>query len=397
MRIKEMIISHPFQLFNQSNKLIRCITSLSCINKTKTKIQTQTKSLNQNIKFCNFTSHSQLNSHLNSHSHNKYFFDQELSQLHQINPHKFSIHLSNNWSITNIPNGGFLSSLAIKTSRQVIQHGNIISLSSHFYNRTIENCETEIVVEVLNSTKSSSTVLTTISQENIKRCSFFLTFSFKKSNKFTLINDSSPPNLPPINECSSASEKLRKYAGNNLRIAERVDFWIDNNSNFINNLITTSLSSSSSSSSPPSPPSSLLNENSNNKAELNCWLRFSDERPITLTSLGFLNDCLPPPILSLLGMRNTWVPTVEYSVQFWGIPIIPSNNHNNQNNNHNNNQSFDSHECVLVGQEENPWVQAQFITNHVENGMLSTDSQIWSSDGKTLLANSRQLAKLVTI
>lgn len=335
------------------------------------------------IKLSSLSSLRNISSYSNKNHKNNYFFDQELSQLHQINSHTFSTHLSNQWSITNIPNGGFLSSLAIKASRKVIQNGNIISLSSHFYNRTIENCPTEILVETLNSTKSSTTVLTTISQENIKRCSFFLTFSFKKSNKFTLINDCPPPNLPSINECSSASEKLRIFAGNNLRIAERVDFWTCKKSNFINNLIKLS------------HENVVGNVVENNKAELNCWLKFSDERPITLTSLAFLNDCLPPPILSLLGMRNTWVPTVEYSVQFWGVPTTESIfNNNKEHNEHYNN---DSHECLLVGQGNDCWVQAQFVTNHVENGMLSTDSQIWSSDGKTLLANSRQLAKLVTI
>ena len=116
-------------------------------------------------------------------------------------------------------------------------------------------------------------------------------------------------------------------------------------------------------------------------------------------------------MLSLVGLKHTWVPTVEYSVQFWGIPTTKSielhsqsqsesNVHSNSNNNHHNklqNNVVDSNECQLVGQEENPWVRAQFITNHVENGMLSTDSQIWSNDGRTLLANSRQLAKLLTI
>lgn len=166
-----MIISHSFQLFYQSNKLNINLNKLN-------------KSFYQFIR--QFTSHQTQNKTNKNFSH---LFDKEISLLHQINSNSFSIHLSNQWSITTIPNGGFLSSLAVKASRQIIQHGNIISLSSHFYNRTIENCDTEIIVEILNSTKSSSTVLTTILQENIKRCSFFLTFSFKKSNKFTFIDD----------------------------------------------------------------------------------------------------------------------------------------------------------------------------------------------------------------
>ena len=189
-----MSISFRFLLFQQSNRFIRYFSS---------------------------TSTSPI--HQSNHPH--FFFDQEISRLHQISSNTFTVPLSNQWSITNIPNGGFLSSLAVKASRKVIQHGNIISLSSQFYNRTIENCLAEINVEILNSTKSSSTVLTTISQENIKRCSFFLTFSFKKSNKFTHIEDSSPQ-LPSLSECLNASEMLRRYAGDNLRIAERVEILV---------------------------------------------------------------------------------------------------------------------------------------------------------------------------
>jgi acyl-CoA thioesterase len=148
----------------------------------------------------------------------RYFFDQELAKLIKVEDNKFLFPLSNQWSITTIPNGGFLSALAVKASRSVIHHGHVISLSGHFYNRTIENSEAEVTVEILSTTKSSSTVMTTISQENKKRCSFFLTFSFKKSNKFTYISDFAPA-LPPVDECINASEKLRAYAGDNLRIA----------------------------------------------------------------------------------------------------------------------------------------------------------------------------------
>jgi hypothetical protein len=324
----------------------------------------------------------------------RYFFDQELAKLLKVQENKFLFPLSNQWSITTIPNGGFLSALAVKASRLVIHHGHVISLSSHFYNRTIENCDAEVDIEILSTTKSSSTVMATISQENKKRCSFLLTFSFKKSNKFTHISDSAPA-LPPINECVSASEKLRAYAGDILRIAQRVEFRVPADSTYMEDVAT----------------------GGNPKAKspiLTCWLRYSDDRPITLTSLAFLNDCLPPPVLALVGFQNNWVPTVEYSVQFWGTPS--HHYHQVQHHGHfqiqhdNSHQSVtgianrsefvenpDSHEQLLRGQGANPWVRAQFQSLHVENGTLSTDSQIWSHDGVTLLANARQLAKLVTV
>jgi acyl-CoA thioesterase len=312
--------------------------------------------------------------------HSSYFFDQELAKIEKINDNQFYFPLSNQWSITTIPNGGFLSALAIKCSRQVISHGNIISLSSHFYNRTIENEQAEITVEILSTTKSTSTVLTTLSQHHKKRCSFLCTFSFKKSNPFQFILDTSPA-LPPRTECQSASVKLRKQTGDMLRIAERVDFWVPSDSTYIDDIATGGGSEGQ--------RSDIHTSN----GRLECWLRYSDDRPITLTSLAFLNDCLPPPILAMVGFKNHWVPTVEYSVQFWGIPSPAPHHHQSHQQTH----ADDPNESLLIGQGADPWVRAQFLTNHVENGTLSTDSQIWSSDGKTLLANARQLAKLVTV
>lgn len=315
----------------------------------------------------------------------RYLFDQELAKLIRVEENKFLFPLSNQWSITTIPNGGFLSALAVKASRRIINHGHVISLSSHFYNRTIENCQAEVTVDILSTTKSSSTVMTTISQENKKRCSFFITFSFKKSNKYNYITDFAPA-LPPVEECVSASQKLRAFAGDNLRIAERVEFRVPPDSTYIEDV------------------SRGGGDPTTTKAVLNCWLRYSDDRPITLTSLAFLNDCLPPPVLALVGFENNWVPTVEYSVQFWGTPS--HHYHPQRNSKHDHNQQLDhsdfidnpdSHEQLLHNQGANPWVRVQYLTNHVENGTLSTDSQIWSTDGHTLLANGRQLAKLVTL
>lgn len=327
----------------------------------------------------------------------RFLFDEELSLVRRVSPQRFVTQLSNRWSVTTIPNGGFLSAIAVHASRQVIRHGNIISLSSHFYNRTVQNCATQIDVEILSSTNSSSTVLTTISQTKVKRCSFLLTFSFKKSNPFTYVRDSAPL-LPPLEECYNASQVLRNYAGDKLQLAERVEFWMSKtkDSSFMRDLchgpeLTSTFAS-------PSVSGSQDATNLETRtAEINCWFRFSDNRPITLTSLAFLNDCLPPPVLSLLGFQKNRVPTVEYAVQFWGNPMPSSHSSSDDDTDTDLSLERSESESLLVGQKKSPWVRGRFVTDHVQNGMLTTDSQIWSEDGTTLLANSRQLAKRVPV
>ena len=41
------------------------------------------------------------------------------------------------------------------------------------------------------------------------------------------------------------------------------------------------------------------------------------------------------------------------------------------------------------------WLRTTCAATHVNNGLLYTDGEIWSHDGKVLLATSRQLARIL--
>jgi acyl-CoA thioesterase len=42
------------------------------------------------------------------------------------------------------------------------------------------------------------------------------------------------------------------------------------------------------------------------------------------------------------------------------------------------------------------WMRARFISEHVENGLLHTDGDIWNEEGTKLLAKSRQMARIIS-
>lgn len=101
--------------------------------------------------------------------------------------------------------------------------------------------------------------------------------------------------------------------------------------------------------------------------ELEGWIRYVDTRPHDFLSCLFFLDCLPPPVGNIV--RAPWFPTLEYTVHFWADP---------------RDYSSDNRELL----------RCRFSSHHVENGSFYTDAELFSCDGKKLLAKSRQLARI---
>jgi acyl-CoA thioesterase len=273
----------------------------------------------------------------------------------QINDNDFQIKLSRNYSIGDAPNGGYLGAIAVSAARTKLPFKNPLTLSCHFLMKALEDKIATINIQVINIAKSSATALITISQDEKSRCVFLGTFGLFKDSGFTQI-DGIAPSLPPRDECIDANKIIKKTAGDNLRISCTRDFLVPPNGEFAN---------------------TVLSQRVDGTAKYECWLRHSNDRKICDNSMTFFNDCLPPPVLNI--KSASWVPTIEYTVHYWR-PIPLSNN-------------------LSKGQtddENDVWVRARFSSQHIENGMLHTDGEIWSADGSTLLSKSRQLGKILS-
>ena len=215
-----------------------------------------------------------------------------------------------------------------------------LSLSTHFVSKALEEVSAEIVVTTLNVAKSSATMQATLSQEGRVRSVMVGTFGRLRADGFTHdASNSCGPALPPPEHCLDATAGLVKQMGNKL--PSRVQFFVPKTRPFLK------------ANSPGAEP------------HLHGWLRFADNRPHDLSSSLFFLDCLPPPVLNIV--PAVWLPTLEYTVHFWS--------------------DFNESDQSLL--------RVKFSSGHIENSTFHTDGELWSEDGKKLLAKSRQLARII--
>eukprot|EP01034_Spumella_vulgaris_P027572 gene27572-34315_t len=117
-------------------------------------------------------------------------------------------------------------------------------------------------------------------------------------------------------------------------------------------------------------------------ASLDCYVAFADGFTPDLRSLSLFSDSFPPCVLNLTSFG--WVPTLQYNVHFWAKP--PVYDATNKTDEHNKENGY------FEGKQ---WLKARFRTDYVVNSMLYCDGEIWSFDGQTLLATSRQMARVL--
>lgn len=255
----------------------------------------------------------------------------------------FKGNVTDKFSIGDAPNGGYLMAMAVSAARHCIDFRDPLSITGHYTNKSIENAPCDIEVRVLNVAKTTATVEISLSQQDRLTCKFLGTFgSLDKFKGMTKIDDQCPA-LPPVEECLNASKMMKRLG--TLKIANEFDMLVSKDSAFAN--------------------STLLGK-VGDQAELIAWIRFTGGREPCLRSLTFFCDALPPPVLNIAG-PSEWVPTIEYTAHLWNRP-----------------------------DPKDKWLRARFVTNHVENGKLYTDGEIWSEDGHQLYAKSRQLARLLS-
>lgn len=279
---------------------------------------------------------------------------------------KFRAKISDNFSIGDAPNGGYLMCIAINAARECIPFRDPFSITGHYVNKSIEFIDADVIVQVLNQAKSSATVEISLIQQDKLRAKYIATFGdFKRMRGLT--NDSLnglSPSLPPLHSENivNGNKFIRKTTGDKLKISSTFDMFIDKNDPFARSV--------------------LQGKTLDNEASIAAWVRFSDGRKPCLRSLAFFSDALPPPVLCLTS--SSWVPTVELTVQFYNRPVI--------DNNETNHISDEIYEKARI----EGFIRAAFKTTLLKNGLVSEDGELWDAAGKVLLAKSRQYARLLS-
>lgn len=266
----------------------------------------------------------------------------------------FNVTLTDNWSIGDAPNGGYMMYIAIKAAQLALtDHSDPLTFTAYYTSKAIENIEAELSVRLLTKSKSTSTVHVTLKQEGTTRSEYFGVLGKildDSKSKGVRLNDLKPPQLQNIEECFDMTKVLRKTFGGKLKICNQMQVRVPKQDPFVTGLFAGKRGT---------------------EAKLSAWAKFEDDRIPCVGSLAFFADALPPPITNV--SHTSWVPTFEYTVHFWTKP----------------------EQVKIMDPELRKWVQTTFHTPIAKNGWLYCDGEVWSPDGSTILASTRQFAKLL--
>jgi acyl-CoA thioesterase len=255
-------------------------------------------------------------------------------------PGRWTGTMSNRWDIGDKPNGGYMIALAVRamagvTGATPAEHIDPFSVTAH-YLRPGEPGTVEVDVDLIRTGRTLSTATATMTQGGKEKLRVIGTFGrLDRANGPTVIG-ASMPDLPSPDECLS-----RRGGGQAhyvpSRFSDSVDVLLHPDTGWVRGV-----------------PSG--------RGELTGWMRFTDGRPADVISLALLADAFPPTVFEVLPAAQ-WVPTVELTVHFRGVPA-PG------------------------------WLRARFVSRYLINGFFEEDGEIWDSTGQ-LVAQSRQLAMVL--
>ncbi len=254
--------------------------------------------------------------------------DQDL-QMKEQHPDFFDLDLSENWSISKRPNGGYLMAVIAK-AMQWRSNKKATPIITANYIVAPKNGNATIQVEVISESTTFTRLMAKLFQDG-KECIRALgTFSCEPEEGGIEVFEANPPKMDSFENCMQVpiipDNKLFDHI--DLRLDPSCTGWLGGN----------------------------LSEQSKFKG----WVGFKKYRPLDVSAILLFADTFPPPVFSRFG-PSAWVPTIELSVN---IRAIPSTH-------------------LLVG---------VFTSRFVSAGLVEEDGQLWDTNGK-LVAISRQISK----
>ena len=241
----------------------------------------------------------------------------------------FSGHITENWSINGIPNGGYLMAILAKA---MLCHSEMKStpiITANFLNRC-EPGAAEVMIEKMSASKQFNRFQARLNQKGKEKTRAFGTFVDENSECLLERCEASAPEIAELEKCVSVPEipNYTFFSQMDVRMDPVCTGWI----------------------------SGKLSEISESKG----WIKFKKDRPFDLLSILLIADAFPPAVLSSQGIV-AWVPTIELSVNIRKIPTTD-------------------------------WLKCRFRTRFITCGLLEEDGEIWDPKGE-LIAISRQIAQ----
>lgn len=265
------------------------------------------------------------------------------THLTSVGPGRFTVEITDRWSIGTAPNGGYLAVITTKSILASLPHPHPFSVTTHYLS-TAQPGPAEVIAEVVREGRGHSTGQARLLQGGKERLRTIAVLGDLSTlgggpTQVTL----EPPVLPDPSQC----ERGRAGPTAALAIADRLDVamrpgdvsWM------------------------PGPDGAPRTHSE--RAVLEGWVGLRDGAPPDPLSLVFFADALPPPVLNFSSVRTPWVPTLELTVHVRAIPAPGM-------------------------------LRARFTTRALIDGYLEEDGELWDARGK-LVALSRQLARVQRI
>ena len=244
-------------------------------------------------------------------------------------PFSFSGYITENWSINEIPDGGYLMAILAKAMMHHSEMKSTPIITANYLNRC-EPGEARVLIEKMSTSRQFDRFQASLQQKGKEKIRAFGTFA-NENNECVLESYEVPgPEIAELEKCIPVPE------ASNYTLFSQLDIRLDPG-------CTGWLSGS-------------LSDTSESKG----WIKFKNNRPFDVLSILLIADSFPPPILSSQGMV-AWVPTIEFSVNIRNMPTTK-------------------------------WLKCIFRTRFITCGLLEEDGEIWD-EADQLVAISRQIAQ----
>ncbi len=255
-------------------------------------------------------------------------FDQDVS-LKRKDAISYSGHVTENWSINGIPNGGYLMAILSNAMMHSSSMHATPVITANFLNRCDPD-DVEVSIDQMVISKQFARFQAQLHQKGKEKIRAFGTFA-NASNACVLERcEASAPEISALEKCVSVPG-LPTYT-----LFDQLDIRLDPNA------------------------AGWMSGELSDKSEIKGWVKFNDERPFDVLALLLIADSFPPAVLASQGMV-AWVPTIEFSVNVRKIPTTK-------------------------------WLKCILRTRFITCGLLEEDGEIWDQSGE-LVAITRQIAQ----
>jgi len=257
-----------------------------------------------------------------------HLFDNDIKLKKQAD-NQFNAHISENWSINGVPNGGYILALMANAMKEQSRKQASPILTVSYLSRS-EPGNAVLEIEKVSQSNQFQHIQSKLIQDGIEKARAFGTFSSEPNGSFFKRYENSAPGIEPLKNCITNPELpgYTLYSQMDIRVDPLYAGWLTGNMSEI--------------------------------SEIRGWIKFKNDRAFDLCAVVLVADSFPPPIFASLG-KIPWVPTIEFSVNIRNIP-------------------------------KTQWLKFRVVTRYINCGMMEEDGEVWDEQGE-LIAISRQIAQ----